>query len=112
MDCTPCTNRPVLADPIFNTGDVVELDIPGRTITSNFVKRGENFSLANTKAIMAPFDPSMGSGQNFTLELSDNSIVAVEYDEATNEVNVGGTSYSAHESFLLDGKKTTVVSVR
>ena len=46
-----------------------------------------------------------------SLTLSDSSVVAVAYDEVTEAITVGSTTYAAGDSFVLDGKRATIVDI-
>jgi len=41
-------------------------------------------------SILVPFDTSVGSGQAFTMQLSDASTLAMTFDETQNSVSIGG----------------------
>lgn len=94
---------------VFTTGDVIDLNVSGKTKKSKFVNRGSNVDISDTEAIIAPFSTDGSSGQDMFLTLSDTSVVNVTYDETTEEVTIGNTSYNIGEYFVLDGKKVTIV---
>ena len=108
---TSLSNLLKVSNDIFTTGDVIEIDIPRVKTKTAFVKRGEEVDVTQSKALLVPFDVTAGSGQSITMTLSNASTVSVAYDEVTNEISVGGTSYAAGESFSLDGKKVTVLDI-
>ena len=58
-----------------------------------------------------PFSASAGSGQSVTLALTDATTVDVTYDDATEDVLIGGTTYAVGDSLVLDDQKVTVFSV-
>lgn len=98
---------------LFTTGDEIELSVSGArgTKKSKFVNRGGSVSITDSEALVAPFSTDAGPGQAVSLTLSDSSTVAVSYDETTEAVTVGATSYVPGDSFILDGKKTTIVDI-
>lgn len=98
---------------LFTTGDEIDISVSGArgTKKSKFVNRGGSVSITDSEALVAPFSTDAGPGQAVTLTLSDASSVAVSYDENTEAVTVGATSYTLGESFVLDGKKTTIVDI-
>lgn len=93
---------------IFDTGDEIEFDVGGGKTKAKFVKRGEETSVEDGAAIAIPFVKSAGAGQTATLTLSDSSSVVVSFDETTEELSIGGISYTSGQSLVLDGKKVTV----
>ena len=99
-------------DELFSTGDDIDIVVPGRgTKVSKFVNRGGSVSIENSEALVAPFSTDAGAGQSVSLTLSDSSVVALSYDENTEAITVGATSYTSGESFVLDGKKATIVDI-
>lgn len=96
---------------IFTTGDAIDINVRGSTKTSKFVNRGANASIDDSEALVAPFSKDAGSGQSVSLTLSDSSVVDISYDETSEAITVGASSYTAGESFVLDGKKTTIVDI-
>ncbi|CAN0526283.1 unnamed protein product, partial [Ectocarpus sp. 8 AP-2014] len=97
---------------IFSTGDAVTLSLRGKRQTkSKFVNRGETAAIEMDVSIAMPFSASGGSGQSVTLALTDATTVDVIYDDATEDVLIGETTYAVGDSFVLDGQKVTVFSV-
>lgn len=95
---------------LFTTGEKVGLRVAGKkTATLSFVKRGE--VTTTDDSVLAPFSSSSGSGQMFTLQLSDASTKTVSYDETTDSVTIGDHEYMAGDRFVLDGKKCTILEV-
>ena len=96
---------------LFATGDVIDIVLPGGrgTKASKFVNRGDNLSIADS--VVAPFSKDAGSGQSVSLTLSDSSVVDLSFDETTEAITVGTTSYSFGESFVLDGKRAHFVDI-
>lgn len=97
---------------IFATGDSIDINVPGGrrgTKISKFVNLGANVTVSGSEALVVPFSKDAGSGQSVSLTLSDSSVVAVAYDEVSEAITVESTTYAAGESFILDGKKATVV---
>lgn len=98
---------------IFTTGDAIDINVPGGrgTKVSTFVNMGANVSISDSEAFVAPFSVDAGSGQSVSLTLSDSSVVAVSYDETTEAITVGTSPYNLGDSFVLDGKKATIVDI-
>ncbi len=61
--------------------------------------------------VLIPFDPSDGTGQDATLQLSDSTNVVISYEEASDNIVIDGVTYNPGDSFVLDGKKVTVYDV-
>lgn len=100
-----------LMDDLFTTDDLIVTKISGKTRTSKFVNRGGVVDITGSDALIAPFSSDGGTGQAISMTLSDSSSVAVSYDETTEAVTVGGNAYDTGESFVLDGKKVTIVDI-
>ena len=98
---------------VFNTGDVVEVSIPSDpSVKSSFIKRGEVLSIKDVDSTLIPFSTSSGVGQNVSVTLSDDSTtVPINYNEASNSIEVNLVTYNVGSSFILDGRKVTVVDV-
>lgn len=97
--------RDVMND-IFTTGDDIEIDTPQIGARVRFVKIGE--SISTDDSILVPFNTSGGGGQNISMQLSDNTTVQVSYDETTEDITIEGTTYSAGDYIVIDGKKMTI----
>ncbi len=115
FDLTPLDNDSVglisgFMNDLFTTGDTLEINIQGATGSkkSRFVNRGSTVFIANSEALIIPFSEDAGSGQTFDVTLSDTSTSTVTYDETTNAITVGSTSYLPGDAFVLDGKKVVV----
>jgi hypothetical protein len=102
-----------LFNDIFTTGDSIEISVPGKSVTKavKFVNRGANVTITDTEALLAPFSNNAGAGQSITLILSDSSSVEVLYDQTTEAITIGSDSYTSGESFVLDGRKATIVDL-
>ena len=97
---------------IFSTGDAVTMSLRGKRQTkSKFVNRGDTADIEKDVSIAMPFSASAGSGQSVTLALTDATTVDVTYDDATEDVLIGGTTYAVGDSLVLDDQKVTVFSV-
>lgn len=96
---------------VFDTGDVLDINVSGKTKVTKFVKRGELVNVSDTSGVLAPFSPISGSGQQISMTLSDLTTVNVLYDDTTEFVTIGSTSYNEGDSFVLDGKKVTVFDI-
>ncbi|CAN0343178.1 unnamed protein product [Ectocarpus sp. 12 AP-2014] len=94
---------------LFTTGEKIEVSVGGKKSKLSFVRRGELTSTDDS--VLAPFSSSSGSGQMFTLQLSDASTKTVSYDETTGVITIDAQGYGPGETFILDGKKCTVFEV-
>lgn len=94
---------------VFTTGEELEINIGARKSKVAFVKRGE--SVSTDDSILAPFSSTAGSGQAFTMNLSDSSEVSVAYDETDNSLDIGGATVQVGGSIVIDGKKLTANDV-
>ncbi|CAN0244245.1 unnamed protein product [Ectocarpus sp. 6 AP-2014] len=94
---------------VFTTGEQLKINLGSRESKVSFVKRGETVSTDNS--ILVQFDSSSGSGQDFTMTLSDTSVVQVSYDETSSALNIGGQVVNPGESLIVDGKKLTVKEI-
>jgi len=95
---------------LFTTGEKVGVRVAGKkTATLSFVKRGE--VTTTDDSVLAPFSSSSGSGQMFTLQLSDASTKTVSYDETSYSITIGDQEYMAGDRFVLDGRKCTILEV-
>lgn len=97
---------------LFVSGDRVELSVGGgKKVKTQFVRRGGTVTLTEDEAISVPFATDGGSGQSVSLTLSDTTTVSVAYDETTEQITVSGVAYDSGESFVIDGKKVTIVDI-
>ena len=95
-------------DIVLNDEDVQVNELRNRRLS---VVRTGTSSRIVSDALLFAFNEDDGSSQNVTLELEDSSIVPVSYDETTDEISIGGSTYSDGDIFVLDGKKVTVYNV-
>ena len=98
-----------LLSTVLATGDTV---ITSVGITT-FVQNNEIFTLPDVQkeALLTSFDQSSGAGQSVSVVLPDSSTTVVSYDEISNEVEVGGTSYAIGTSFISGGVKVTTEDI-
>ena len=97
---------------IFESGDDIQVKLPGgKEVKTTFVKRGGTVPISNDASIAIPFSKDAGGGQSVSITLSDSSSLVVAFDETTESLSVGGVSYSSGDSFVIDGKKVTIVDV-
>ena len=98
---------------LLNTGDVVLQNVLSGTEETTFVTRGSILDISASDGVgyfTVPFTQSAGSGQEATLSTSTQDIT-VGYSETTDQVIVGGTSYSSGDSLIVDGKRMIVYNV-
>ncbi|CAN0442299.1 unnamed protein product [Pylaiella littoralis] len=97
---------------LFTTGDSVVVSVDGATKKSTFVNRGGGAdSVVGVEALLLPFEADAGGSQSVSITLSDNSSLALTFDEEAGTIDVGGTTYAPGESAVIDGKKITFVDV-
>lgn len=112
LDTTSVKFMSGVMNELFTTGDEIEIPVTGRgTKKSKFVNTGANVNISDSEALVAPFTKDAGAGQAVQLTLSDSTIVALSYDEVTEAITVGSTAYTTGESFVLDGKKATLLDL-
>ena len=111
LDQTSVNRMSDLLNDIFATGDLMFVKVSGKTKKSKFVNRGGNVDVTDTESVLANFSPDAGSGQNVSFTLSDTSTVLVSYDDATEEVTVDSKTYHTGDSFVLDGRKVTLLDI-
>ena len=88
---------------MFKTGDNLDLKLYGKNIKSKFCKIGDKINMTDNIAI--PFNET---GQTISLQLQ-NEELKVDYDDEA--VMVHGKKYSDGDSFVVDGKKVTVINI-
>lgn len=96
---------------IFTTGENIDINLSGKTKISKFVNRGGTVDITGSEALVAPFTTTGGSGQSVSLTLSNSSTVGVNYDETTEEITIDSEVYNTGDSFILDGKKVTILNI-
>lgn len=95
-------------DELFNTGDIVSVSVSDKT--TSFINLGDTLSIKEVNGVLLPFLPTSGSGQDVSVILSDDTTtVSINYDDAVNTITVEGVVYYPGDSFILDGKKITVI---
>lgn len=93
---------------IYSTGDKVTLP-SGINI---YIENADSIRVHPWNSYLTPFEQSEVSGQNVTVINADGSGTnVVEYDESTNEVLVGSTSYPVNASFVLGNYRVTIKEV-
>lgn len=94
-----------LLETVLTTGETVITEVGSTT----FVKNSETLTLpeAFKTQVLTSFDQASGAGQTVSILLPDTSTSVINYDESTDEVSVGGTSYPIGTSFILGGQKVT-----
>lgn len=111
LDQTSVNHMSDLLNDIFATGDLMFVKVSGKTKKSKFVNRGGNVDVTDTESVVANFSPDGGSGQNVSFTLSDTSTVLVSYDDTTEKVTVDSKTYHTGDSFVLDGRKVTLLDI-
>ncbi len=95
---------------LLNTGDIVNVNVKG-SLDTTFIGLGDALSISDLNGVLLPFNEASTPGQSVTITLSDSSNVDVDFDEAVNSIIVNGIEYFVGDSFILDGKKVTVVEL-
>lgn len=108
LDSTSRNNLSSVMNDLFTTGDKLQVKVNNEVSDVTFVKRGESVSISNNSVFLIPFDSESGSSQSIDIQL-DNSTVSVGYNESTDTISVQSVEYSIGDSFVLDGKKVTMV---
>lgn len=103
LDSLEASNISDVLGDLFSTGDKLSISLSGKSTLTTFVQLGETVS--TTDPVVAPFNTSSGSGQVFTLQLSDNTTTDVDFNELNNSITIGGVEYAEGQGFVLDGKK-------
>lgn len=100
--------REVVFD-VLATGEIIKTSIGLTT----FVANSESVTLPESQkeSVLSPFYQSSGPGQTVSIVLPDTSILSVSYDETSDEIDVGGTSYSTGDHFVAGGLKVTVKDI-
>ena len=94
---------------IFTSGDEISINI-GRPTKTTFVKLGETLAIPEG-SVLLPFTKSNGHSQQVTLALTHAETETITYNEASEEITVGGSTYSDGSVFILNGKKAEVFNV-
>ncbi len=96
---------------LFDTGDVVSVSVKGRPgLNTSFVRLGETLRIQEVSGVLLPFTEGSVSGQDVSVILSDGSTtVDIDYDEEADGITVNGAVYYPGDTFVLDGKKVTVL---
>lgn len=83
-----------------------------RNLKGSFINLGDTLPIKEINGVVLPFESSTGNGQEVTITLSDDATdVPILYDDTVNTITVNGIVYSPGESFILDGRKVTVLDV-
>ena len=61
--------------------------------------------------LLKHFSASAGSGQSVSLTLTDETVMAITYDETSQKITVEGKTYASGDSFIVEGKRITVYDV-
>ena len=105
------SNIAEVMNELFNTGDIINVSVQGKPeVNTSFIKLGETLSIQELDGVLLPFVEASGTGQDVNVVLSDGTTtVAIDYDDTVNNITVNNVVYSPGDSFILDGKKVTVV---
>lgn len=106
------TNVSAFLSDLLTTGDVVSVVRDKPELVTSFVNLGERLSIKQVSGVLLPFSETSGGGQDVTVTLSDDSTdVSLNYNEVANSITVGSVEYFVGDSFVLDGRKITVIDI-
>jgi len=96
---------------LFNTGDKISVSVRGNPdLRTSFIKRGESLNINGLKGVMLPFEEGNTTGQVASIVLSDGATtIDIDYDNVVDSITVNSIEYYPGDSFILDGKKVTVI---
>ena len=105
------SNIAEVMNELFTTGDLVSVSLQGKPeLNTSFINLGDELSIDAIDGVLLPFVEASTPGQDVSVVLSDGSTtVGINFDEAVNTITVNNVVYSPGDSFVLDGKKVTVV---
>ena len=93
---------------LFTTGDLVSVSLSDKL--TSFINLGDQLSIEQIDGVLLPFEENSGTGQAVSVILSDGSTtIGINYDDTVNTITVNNIVYYPGDSFILDGKKVTVV---
>ena len=97
---------------LFTTDDIIVVPVNGKATTAKFINAGATGTIEDATALILPFDSTLGASQTLNLTYSDNITTAgVAYNQTLNTITIEAGTYTAGDSFILDGRKSTVVSL-
>lgn len=113
LEATDLSSMSPILDALFNTGDMVNVALTRNpALNTSFINLGDTLSVKDISGVLLPFDGDSGTGQAVSILLSDDSTtVPVVYDDTTESITVNSVVYYPGDSFILDGKKITVLEV-
>ena len=105
------SNITEVMNELFTTGDLVSVSLQGKPeLNTSFINLGDELSIDDIDGVLLPFVEASAPGQDVRVRLSDGStVVGINFDEVVNTITVNGVTYSPGDSFILDGKKVSVV---
>lgn len=104
LDATTLANMSSVIPDLLTTGDVVSVTVGVNTdLTTSFVDLGGQTNIVGNDGVLLPFEGSRGAGQTINLTLSDTTTVPITHDEVLNTISLEEVTYSAGDSFVLDG---------
>lgn len=112
LPATTISSLSALMNELFTTGDVVDAVKTNPGLKTTFINLGDTQSIKEINGVLLPFQETSGAGQGVSVILSDDATnVTVSYDDTANSITVGTVEYFVGDSFILDGRKITVVDV-
>lgn len=96
---------------LFVTDDKISVSVGGKLQVAKFIKTGETSTIEESTAVILPFDALNGSSQTVNFTYSNATTEAVDYDDVSETIQIEGAVYSPGDSFVLDGRKSTVVEL-
>jgi len=96
---------------LFVTDDKISVAVNGKTTVAKFIKTGETSTIEDSTAVILPFDALNGASQTLNFTYSNATTEAVDYDDVGETIEIEGVVYSPGDSFVLDGRKSTIVEL-
>lgn len=96
-----------IIDDLLNTGERVSVSVTSK-ITS-FINLGDQLDVTELDGVLLPFSENSTAGQEVNVVISNNTTVGINYDETVNSITINGVEYFPGDTFILDGKKVTVI---
>lgn len=94
-------------EDLFPQGSRLRVELTGRSVGSTVVHRGGSVAVADSDAVLTPFNTT-DMGQFIEITSEDSTSLRLDYDETSNEFDIGGETFGVGDSFVFDGKKVRI----
>ena len=94
----------VLTD-LFATDDNISVPVNGKTVVAKFIKNGGTSTIAESPAVILPFDADNGGSQSLNFTYQNATTEAVIYAEGDNTIEIESVVYNVGDYFFIDGRK-------